>query len=163
MRSLKARRTDTVPIIDGKLDDSCWDDAEPGNEFIEYKTEQQAVERTIVRVLYDDENIYVAFECIEPEPERIIAIERKYDQPLQDEDRVEVRFDTFHDKRCAYIFAVNTLGTRYDARIGLFGFDDSWGCEWFAASTVEQNRWLAEIAIPIGNMLFDHKTPQFGA
>ena len=122
--------------------------------FIDYKTERPAVEQTLVRVLYDDENVYIGFECLEPEPDKIVAVQRKYDQELDGEDRVEVRFDTFHDLRRAYVFAVNTLGTRYDARQGVFEFDDSWGCDWTAACTVTEDRWFAEIAIPIGNLLF---------
>jgi hypothetical protein len=54
---------------------------------------------------------------------------------------------------------VNTLGTRYDARIGLFDIhdDSTWGCDWSAACTVEKDRWFAEMAIPICNMHFEQK------
>ena len=158
-RSIAAVRTDTSPIIDGKIDDSCWEMANIATDFTDYKTESLAVEQTSVRVLYDDNNIYVAFECLEPHPERIIAVERKYDQSLHEEDGVEVRFDTFGDHRSAYVFGVNTLGTRYDARIGLFDShdDDTWGCDWSAACTVEDDRWFVEIAIPVGNILFERK------
>jgi hypothetical protein len=127
--------------------------------FTDYRIERLAVEQTFVRVLYDDENLYVAFECVEPDPNRIVGVERKYDQSLREEDYVTVRLDTFHDHRCSYAFSVNTLGTRYDARMGLFDYrdDDTWGCDWSAASVVEQDRWFAEIAIPIRNMLFERK------
>lgn len=156
---MKAVRTDTRPLIDGKIDESCWSKAEMAIDFTDYKLERLAVEQTIVRVLYDDENLYVAFECLEPDPNSIVAIERKYDLSLSDEDSATVRFDTFHDHRCTYIFSVNTLGTRYDARMGLFDhYDDAtWGCDWTAACTVEKDRWYAEMAIPISNMLFDRR------
>jgi len=158
-RSIVAVRTDTAPIIDGKIDDSCWEMANIATDFTDYKTESLAVEQTFVRVLYDDDNLYIAFECLEPQPDRIIAVERKYDQSLYEEDGVEVRFDTFGDHRSAYVFAVNTLGTRYDARTGLFNSrdDDTWGCDWSAACTVAEDRWFAEIAIPIGNIFFEQK------
>jgi hypothetical protein len=159
VRSVAAVQTDTAPVIDGKIDDSCWSQANIATDFTDYRTEKLAVEQTIVRVLYDDVNIYVAFECLEPEPERIVGMERKYDQSLHDEDSVEVRFDTFGDRRSAYVFAVNTLGTRYDARTSLYDYrdDDTWGCEWSAACTVAEDRWCAEIAIPIGNIFFEQK------
>jgi len=158
-RSIAAVRTDTVPIIDGQIDESCWSLANIATDFTDYRTESLAVEQTLVRVLYDDNNLYIAFECLEPEPDRIIAVERRYDQSLHEEDGVEVRFDTFGDRRSAYVFAVNTLGTRYDARTGLFNShdDDTWGCDWSAACTVAKDRWIAEIAIPIGNILFEQK------
>ena len=158
-RFMEAVRTDTPPVIDGKLDDACWLQANVVTDFTDYRIEQPAKEQTFVRVLYDDENLYIAFECLEPDPNSIVAIERKYDQSLTDEDSVVVRLDTFHDHRCTYIFGVNTLGTRYDARMGLFDRydDDTWGCDWSAACTVEKDRWYAEMAIPIANMLFDRK------
>jgi hypothetical protein len=156
-KSIAAHRIDAPPVIDGLLDESCWAQAEVATDFIDYRTERLAVEQTRVRVLYDDESIYIGFECLEPEPDKIVAFARKYDQEIRDEDRVEVRLDTFHDLRCAYVFAVNTLGTRYDARMGLFDYDESWGCDWTAACTVTDDRWFAEIAIPIGNLLFSRK------
>jgi len=158
-RSMAAVRTDTPPVIDGKLDDACWSQANVTTDFTDYRIEHLAREQTFVRVLYDDENLYIAFECIEPDPNRIVGVERKYDQSLREEDIVTAKFDTFHDHRCTYIFAVNTLGTRYDARMGLFDRrdDDTWGCDWSAACTVEKDRWYAEMAIPIANMLFDRK------
>ncbi len=158
MRTIAAVRTDRPPVIDGMLGDECWSKANVATAFTDYRLERPAVEQTFVSVLYDDENIYFGFECIEPDPNRIIATVRKYDQSLREEDRVEVRLDTFHDHRCAYIFAVNTLGTRYDARLGIMDrFDDTWGCDWSAACTVVEDRWFAEIAIPIRNLLFTQK------
>ena len=158
-RSMVAVRTDTPPVIDGKLDDACWSQANVVTDFTDYRIEQPAKEQTFVRVLYDDENLYIAFECIEPDPNRIVGVERRYDQSLREEDYVSVQFDTFHDHRCTYIFTLNTLGTRRDARMGLFDYreDSTWGCDWSAACTVEKDRWFAEMAIPIANMLFDRK------
>jgi hypothetical protein len=158
-RSMVAVRTDTPPVIDGKLDEACWSQANVVTDFTDYRIEQLAKEQTFVRVLYDDENIYIAFECMEPDPNSIVGVVRKYDQSLREEDSVTVRLDTFHDHRCCYVFTTNTLGTRYDARMGLFDYyeDDTWGCDWTAASTVGKDRWFAEMAIPISNMLFEQK------
>ena len=162
VRSVAVVRTDTAPVIDGKLDEACWQRADVTTDFTDYRSERLAVEQTFVRVLYDDENLYIAFECLEPDPNRIVAIERKYDQSLWEEDTVSVRVDTFHDHRCAYIFTANTLGTRFDARmalfrIGRFDYDDTWGCDWSAACSVGKDRWFAEMAIPIGNLLFEQR------
>lgn len=158
-RSMVAVRTDSPPVIDGKLEEACWSKANVAKDFTDYRIEQLAKEQTFVRVLYDDENIYIAFECMEPDPNGIVGVERKYDQSLHEEDSVTVRLDTFHDHRCCYVFAVNTLGTRFDARMGLFDYyeDDTWGCEWTAACTVDKDRWFAEMSIPIRNMLFEQK------
>jgi len=152
-------QTISLAVNDGKLDEPCWSQANVVTDFTDYRIERLAKEQTFVGVLYDDENLYIAFECMEPDPNRIVGVERRYDQSLREEDSVTARLDTFHDHRCAYIFTVNTLGTRYDARMGLFDYyeDSTWGCDWSAACTVQKDRWYAEMAIPIGNMLFDRK------
>ncbi len=159
VRTVAAVRTEAAPVIDGKLDESCWLRANVATDFTDYRMERLAVEQTFVRVLYDDERLYIAFECLEPDPNRIVGVERKYDQSLHEEDSVVVRLDTFHDHRCTYTFSVNTLGTRYDARMGLFDSydDDTWGCDWLAACTIGEDRWFAEMAIPIHNMLFEQE------
>ncbi len=74
VRSMKAVRTDSPPVIDGKIDESCWSKADMAIDFTDYKLERLAVEQTIVRVLYDDENLYVAFECMEPDPNSIVGV-----------------------------------------------------------------------------------------
>ena len=164
-RSVAAMRTETLLVIDGKLDEASWQTADIATDFTDYKTDRYAIEQTFVRILYDDEYIYVGFECLEPEPNRIQATERKYDRPLMGDDWVGVQFDTFHDQRSYYSFMTNTLATRYDSRSGLFGgggrgrargggFDASWSCEWKVACTMAKDRWFAEMAIPIGSMHF---------
>ncbi len=107
-----------------------------------------------MRVLYDDEFIYLGFECTEPEPGKIQATERKYDRTLWGDDWVEVQFDTFCDRRNRYVFAVNSLGTRFDARAGVFGWNVSWDCDWQTACFVDEDCWFAEMAIPIGQLHF---------
>ena len=125
--------------------------------FIENKTERLAIEQTLVRVLYDDRNLYVAFECLEPDPNGILATERKDDRRMRSDDQVEVWLDTFHDHRCAYLFRTNPLGMRYDSRFGLFRPDESWDCQWQVACRVGADRWVAELAIPIEHLLFDRE------
>lgn len=61
-KSIKMVRTDTPPVIDGVLDDAVWDNAAYIDEFhqiipVEYG---EPTERTEIRLLYDDDALYVA-------------------------------------------------------------------------------------------------------
>ncbi len=150
--SIPAVRTDTPPKLDGVLDDPCWQDAPVATDFTDTDAKRPAKQQTLVRVLYDGAYVYVAFECIEPEPEKIQAVERKHDRKLGTDDTVEVELDTFYDHRGRYVFTTNTLATRLDSREGLFGTNISWDCDWQAACTVGEDRWFAEMAIPIGEL-----------
>ena len=155
IREFPATHTDVPPVIDGVLNEPAWQTAPAQGDFTSFQTESLANEQTWLRVLYDREAIYISFECLEPHPEAIVAAERKYDKPLWNEDYVEVRLDTFHDRRNAYVFVVNTVGTRYDARDGLYGFDSSWDCQWEAAATVGEDRWFVEMRIPMTGLLYE--------
>lgn len=155
--SIVAVRTDSPPVIDGRLDDACWAKANIATDFTETQYVRPLIERTFVRVLYDERCLYVAFECMEPHPEKILATVRKRDRFLRSDDRVDVRIDTFNDRRSGYMFIVNTLGTVWDARQGLFGVDSNWDSNIVVACKVTPDRWFAEMAIPIADMHFEKK------
>lgn len=155
--SIAAVRTDRAPVIDGLLSDACWAKANVATGFTETQYNKPVVERTFVRVLYDDKCLYVGFECMEPHPEKILATVRKRDRFLGSDDRVDVRLDTFNDRRSGYIFIVNTLGTVFDARQGLFGMDSNWDSNIVVACKITSDRWFAEMAIPITDMHFEPK------
>ena len=154
--SIPAVRTSTPPIIDGVPNDDAWVDAPVVTNFITTRTNAPSEQQTFVRLLYDDENLYVLFECIE-DPETIIAQEKKYDRSRLrfSDDNVSVRFDTFNDHKQTYVFTVNALGTRADQRNGVFGSNSSWDAFWDAEVTITHDRWFAEMAIPIGVMHLD--------
>ena len=56
-----ATRTPQPPIIDGRLDDPAWATAPPSDSFVQHYPDEgaPATERTTVRVLYDDKNMYI--------------------------------------------------------------------------------------------------------
>ena len=73
--TLQAVRTDTAPVIDGKLDDPCWKLADVATDFRQRRPQEGelAGEQTEVRILYDDKNLYVCFRCFDSNPEKIIS------------------------------------------------------------------------------------------
>lgn len=154
VREIPAQRTGAPPVIDGRPDDPCWAGAPTASDFTEHKTSRIAKEQTTARVLYDDTYLYVAFECIEPEPKKLQATERKRDRLLWDEDWVEVQFDTLGDQRGRYVFALNPLGTLFDARVDVFGWNNAWDSTASGASEIGADKWCAEFAIPIGELHF---------
>ena len=70
-----AQRTSAPPVIDGILDDSVWNKAIVLNQFVQHEPfnlHAPSVE-TKIRILYDDNYLYVAFDNIDPNPENISA------------------------------------------------------------------------------------------
>src|SRR5687768_5687217 len=62
---LNAVRVVDPPVLDGKLDDPAWAKAEASSAFVQkFPSEGNApTERTTLRIVYDDANVYVSFDC----------------------------------------------------------------------------------------------------
>ena len=61
IKELEALRIDQRISIDGQLDEAIWSTAELASDFVQTKpnTGQPASQRTEVRLLYDNNNLYV--------------------------------------------------------------------------------------------------------
>ena len=72
-KTLNAVRTETAPMIDGNIDDEVWTKAKPVDDFLQFEPYNlvPASVRTEVRVLYDDDNLYIAFKNFDPIRESI--------------------------------------------------------------------------------------------
>ncbi|MGQ9610106.1 MAG: DUF5916 domain-containing protein [bacterium] len=157
------------PVIDGKLNDSCWQKANKVSDFIQFEPVPGAKpkEPTIACVLYDEERLYIGFECIKQDPKKIIGNQTRRDSPFFHDDYVEVFLDTFHDCRNCYSFAVNCLGTQADKRIAnegsmegggpMMGRSSAWDCGWEAKVDKNNNGWTCEMVIPFSELRFSKK------
>src|SRR6267142_1198385 len=69
----RASRCDRSIKIDGLLDEPCWQGAEPLASFVQRLPAEgsPATQPTDVRLLFDDENLYVGAELTDAEPGRI--------------------------------------------------------------------------------------------
>lgn len=150
------------PLINGELDDACWRNAAYAAPFyILGGNGELAQPSTTAMICYDDENIYIAFQCDEPSPKRLKITHDKYDSPVWMDDCVEVYFDPAHTHRNWYHIIVNARGVRADEalvskrwhrvwwRAGDIGARRlNWNPKWRAAAKVSNRRWIVELAIP---------------
>ena len=89
------RQAEQPPVLDGKLDDPCWkNDAVTLTGFTYNRLPvEQADPQTIVRVTYDQDNLYLAFECLEPLMDKVAAKVENRDGELWNEDCVDFTMD----------------------------------------------------------------------
>jgi len=156
-KSFEIYRTDSPPVIDGKLDDRAWRDAAFIDDFHQTSPGNgaPATEQTIVRVTYDDEFIYIAAHLRDSEPEAIQALQMIQGKKFYSDDRFWVTLDSFNNKRNDYFFQVNANGVRRDAlRENNSRFIDEWATIWQAESQVRDDGWVTEIAIPFKSISF---------
>jgi len=156
-RSLPAvRMQGAPPVIDGRLDDAAWRQAPVASGFVQVEPREgePATEATEVRVLYDDEALYVAIRARDRTPKAIAAQLTRRDQPSHS-DRVHVIIDSYHDRRTAFHFGVNPLGVKMD----LYRYEDTredigWDAVWEVATTIDDEGWTAEFRIPLSQLRF---------
>ena len=111
-----ALRTEVPPVIDGRLNDSCWQHAPRSPRFVDLVSGAPTVHDTRVAVLWDDQNLYVGFWVEEPFVEATLT---ERDSLIYHDNDVEV----FIAGRDAYYeFEVNALGTIYEV---LFVWEDA--------------------------------------
>src|SRR5258708_2362119 len=147
---LIASRTPTPPHIDGKLDDAVWAQAPSTSAFTQKYPRDGAApsETTTMRVLYDDDAIYFAFDCEQKSSPVVEHLSRR--DRLVEADRVEVDLGTRHDRKSAFQFTVNAGGVLTDAVL----FNDTdwsgdWDENWEASVARTQRGWSAELRIPL--------------
>lgn len=155
---LRALRVSETIKIDGRLDEPAWARAETATDFRQEEPNegQPATERTEVRILFDDRNLYIGIRAFDSDAAHIQARDLTRDSTLSNDDKVEVLLDTYHDRRNAYRFAVNPFGTQQDALITDEGRDInlSWDAPWISEGRRDPAGWTVEMAIPLSNLRF---------
>jgi hypothetical protein len=165
-KTLRAHRI-AVPVrVDGVLDDQPWREAESASDLVQQDPHvgEPVSEATEIRVLVDDQAIYFGIVCHDADPHGVIARELRRDNPFAADDHVEILLDTFHDHRNAYHFAVNPLGTQYDALITDEGHDVNadWNERWWSETRITADGWTAEIKIPLTALRSGPDLERFG-
>jgi len=157
-RRLEAVRIQTPVTLDGALDEAAWRDAPVATSFLQNEPQEgePASERTEVRVLYDDEYLYVGVHAHDSAPGGIIVSDLKKDFDPGTSDAFQVVLDTFHDERNGYMFATNAMGAKWDAQMVNEGRDinSNWDGIWSVQTRITATGWTAELAIPFRTLRF---------
>ncbi|MFC1492321.1 DUF5916 domain-containing protein [candidate division KSB1 bacterium] len=157
-REYTVKKVTGSPRIDGRLDDDVWKAAQFDAGFLQREPVEGAEpsERTEFAMIYDDDNLYIGIRCFDSDPDAIRATEMRRDQPLDDDDCLEIILDTFDDKRSAFYFATNALGVRIDGKMNDEGknINNNWDGVWLCRSLIDDDGWNVEIAIPLQTLRF---------
>ncbi len=152
--------------LDGLLNESDWADAQSIGEIRQREPHpgDTASERTDVKLLFDERNIYIGVRCFDSEPGRIIATKMARDSDLSTDDKVEIVIDPFHDHRNGFYFATNPAGVLVDALIIENGqaMNLEWDSIWDIRTARFEKGWSAEFAIPFKTLSFKAGQREWG-
>ena len=162
--ALTAVRTTQVPTIDGKLDDPAWQKAWLETSFTQHFPDENKppAQRTEVRVLYNDEAIYLGIRCFDTHPEKIVAQLTRRDRD-NSADRVTVDISSKNDKASAYHFQVNAAGVQLDGlRFNDTDYSNDWDGRWYSATSIDAQGWTVELMIPLVTLRYTGDLSSFG-
>src|SRR5881628_1136087 len=155
--TMTAERVRRPPTLDGRLDDPAWAGAVPIRGFTETDPDEgkAASESTTVMLLYDADAIYVGARLYDDAPAKISSRLGRRDDNTQS-DVFYVDFDSYHDHRTAFEFAVNPAGVKLDDLCSndFFIGDRSWDPVWEVATATDSIGWVVEMRIPFSQLRF---------
>lgn len=183
-----ATRTDLAPTIDGRPDEAEWQAAGGLTDFIQREPNDGAAasEPTEVRVLYDDDAIYVAVWAWDSRAAEIVPGDAIRDYEVTDADAVIMIFDTYKDEQNGFVFGTTPAGIEYDGQVasggsggGFFlgggggggnrfqsgaggGFNKNWDGSWTVASSRDDRGWYAEFRIPFNTLRYSESQTTWG-
>jgi hypothetical protein len=154
-----------APIIDGNVSDLVWAKATVIDHFIQKRPDpgMAPTERTVLRILYDENNLYFAVYAYDSQPDQIIAGTMQRDGPLGASDSIVLLIDPGLTRRNAYGFEVNASGARRD-ELELNNIIElpEWDTIWTARTRRVADGWVAEIAIPFRSLSYDTAQTDWG-
>ena len=152
-----ATRIITPPVINGILDDEAWKSGTWAGGFTQNQpySGRPESQRTEFKILFDDNNLYVAIKAYDTSPDSIVNRLSRRDQ--QDGDLAGIIIDSFHDLRTGFLFGVSSTGVKYDHMMTNDGLNDdpTWDPNWWVKTSINSQGWIAEMKIPFSQVRFE--------
>jgi len=159
---IQAVYVETPPLVDGKLDDACWQQASRLEGFFAPSIDQAPPEETVGLICADNAAIYVAFICKDRTPDDIRAVETRRNGEVWADDSVEFDLDPWHRHQEMYYFLVTPRGTQVEGIPGGSATKIEWRGDWTAAASRTPDGWQAEMAIPFSILRYQPGQTTFG-
>lgn len=156
-KRLNARFITAEIVLDGLLDEAIWETAERADDFWQFfpSDSLRAQHATEVRVLYDENTLYVGITALATDNDYVVSTLRR-DFGGTTNDNVSLLFDTFNDGTNAFFFGVTPYGVQREGLVSAGGsdFNNTWDIKWQAESQRQAERYTVEIAIPFSSLKF---------
>ncbi|PKP22980.1 MAG: hypothetical protein CVU05_01380 [Bacteroidetes bacterium HGW-Bacteroidetes-21] len=152
-----ATRVETAPVLDGKLNDACWDNATPASDFIQYGPYNGSLpsQKTFARFVYDDIALYVGIMLYDDHPDSIFKELGKRDGlETLNADLVSVDLLPYNDGLNAYEFKMSASGVVSDTKYSPLGQYPAWDAIWECKVSIVDSGWIAEVRIPFAALRF---------
>jgi|TARA_B110000879_G_scaffold132397_1_gene173550 hypothetical protein len=162
-KTINTTRVTNAPKIDGILDDEAWEKAELCKDFMIFKPENgapvPAEYQTVVKVVYDDEAIYISAQMNDPDPAGIpkeFAVRDNFSQA----DFFLVTINPNDDGQNPFEFIVQSTGNQADSKVSNGNEDFNWSAVWESDVSTDDKGWNVEMKIPYRALRFANRPIQ---
>ncbi|MFE3870020.1 DUF5916 domain-containing protein [Flavobacterium sp. ZS1P70] len=150
--------------IDGKIDEEAWKSAPVASDFIMFEPDNgKAIpenKKTEVKVLYDNDAIYVAALMYDNEPKKIMKEISQRDN-FGSSDLFGVFVNGFNDGQQDFRFIVSASDGQADCLgTDTNGEDYSWDAVWKSKAVITDFGWIVEMRIPYAALRFSGENKQ---
>lgn len=152
--TLQAVRVTAAPAIDGDLSDAVWQTAPEFTDFTQHDPDDglPATQPTSIRVVYDDQAIYIGAKMSDSAPPTSQLARR---DSFTQSDFLSINIDSQHDRLSGSSFTINPSNVQVDTVLyNDIGEDPSWDGVWQSATRIVPDGWIAELKIPYSQLRF---------
>ena len=164
LKSINAYRTTVKLEINGIMDLGEWTGSPVNSEFFQIDPKELASpsEQTTVRVMYDNENLYVFLEAFDSQPHLIKKTLVRRDSWMDgfgnNSDWMGVTIDSKNDDYNGYFCGVNASGAIIDVALaGADEYDRTWDAVWDVGIAFNEKGWAAEFQFPFSMFQYDNE------
>jgi hypothetical protein len=153
--------------IDGDLSEEAWKTAASGTDFFMSKPIDSIppVNQTIFHITFDDEFLFLGFICIDDGKGPVVqSLRRDFEFGLN--DNVGIYIDPFNDFTNGFYMNITPYGVQREGIIANGGsssgdYSTFWDNKWYSAVIRHDDRWVAELAIPLKSIRYNRDTWNF--
>jgi hypothetical protein len=163
---LHIARTDQPIEIDGLLNEPVWEQCDVAENFHMIQPVDTALANQFseIRMTYDDKNLYLSLIFFNNSVQGNYIIESlRRDFSFNKNDNFLLAMDPFNNKTTGFSFGVSAYGAQWDGTMSNGGSVDlNWDTKWVSAVTYDDEKWMAEMAIPLKSIRYKEGEKEWG-
>jgi hypothetical protein len=156
VRELQAVKSTEKIRIDGGLDEAFWENVPYATDFFTYEPTigEPARFRSRVKVLYDEDALYIGAVLFDPSPDSILKELSQRDQGGVNADLFWVTINPYRDGQNIFRFEVSAANVQTDIKITSGRHDRNWDAVWESQVEITNYGWVVEMRIPYSAIRF---------
>lgn len=161
-KNVEAVRIKNSIVIDGILDDNEWQNAQEAADFIQHEPYNGAApsERTSVKILFDDNALYIGARMYDSDPDKIYRELGQRDNDNLKSDYFVVYISPYNDGINYSQFVVSASGVQSDFKNVSDDEIKSWDAVWMSEVSIDEKGWVVEMKIPFSALRFSQNSSQ---